>query len=203
MSSDRSAGVHGGKGETFWLTGHNRNSTLGRRQWMHIAGAAARVTHLFFSSQPHSLSLSCRWKHRGPGGMPRLRRVDVSLHVCIYGSVNVINAICLVELSRSPLYTAELLYPIIRVKCVFTPLWTNVTTCPPFTRKDVRELIEKFNLIYNKNTDSLSESIWLWRAWEFNVADDITAVFAYNKQNVNMHWCGMPIQLSFLMWIGF
>ncbi len=48
--------------------------------------------------------------------------------------------VCLVELSRSPLYTAELLCPIIRVKCVFTPLWTNITTCSTFTRKDVREL---------------------------------------------------------------
>lgn len=43
VSSDRCAGVHGGKGGTFWLIGHNRNSTLGRWQWMHIAVLLLRL----------------------------------------------------------------------------------------------------------------------------------------------------------------
>ncbi len=46
-----------------------------------------------------------------------------------------------------------------------------------------------------KNTNRQSESIWLQRAWAFKVAEDITAMHTYNKQNVVIHCVNRSIAM--------
>lgn len=72
------------KGGTFWLVGHNGNSTFGRRQWMHIAMLLLGLLTSPSAANP-TLCLSPADRNTGDQAVCHCSRQ--SLYVWIYATV--------------------------------------------------------------------------------------------------------------------